>query len=135
MSERTIEGYAISNQLFTVKLRRHYRVFRRGREPSRIPVRPLKCLRNKSRKLKEFVYERILSSIPKSSKQHCYIHMKVRKFAKINLVTLLIGILNYHRSNTLMQGCYIIAGDLLQTQNIFSLHNLLLNRKRYLTVY
>ena len=34
MSELSIEGYAISNQLFTVKLRRHYRVFRRDREPS-----------------------------------------------------------------------------------------------------
>ena len=83
MSELSIEGYAISNQLFTVKLRRHYRVFRRDREPSKMIVRTLKCLRNKNRKLKEFVYNRILPSIPKSSKLQCYIHMKVRKFAKI----------------------------------------------------
>ncbi|RMX39920.1 hypothetical protein pdam_00024739 [Pocillopora damicornis] len=39
-------------------------------------VRTLKCLRNKNRKLKEFVYNRILPSIPKSSKLQCYIHMK-----------------------------------------------------------
>ena len=78
-----IEGYAISNQLFTVKLRRHYRVFRRDREPSRIPLRTLKCLRNKSRKLKEFVYKRILPNIPQSSKLQCYTHVKVRKFSKI----------------------------------------------------
>ena len=83
MSELSIEGYAISNQLFTVKLRRHYRVFRRDREPSRIPVRTLKCLRNKSRKMMEFVYKRILPSIPKSSKLQFYTHVKVRKFSKI----------------------------------------------------
>ena len=56
MSERSIEGYAISNHRFTVKLRKHYRVFRRDREPNRIPVRTLKCLWNKSRKLRESVY-------------------------------------------------------------------------------
>ena len=83
MSELSIEGYAISNQLFTVKLRWHYRVFRRDRGPSRIPVRSLKCLGNKSRKLKEFVYKRIVPCIPKSSKLQCYIHMKVRKFTKV----------------------------------------------------
>ena len=56
MSERSIEGYAISNHRFTVKLSKHYRVFRRDRELNRIPVRTLKCLRNKSRKLRESVY-------------------------------------------------------------------------------
>ncbi|RMX48086.1 hypothetical protein pdam_00002590 [Pocillopora damicornis] len=60
-----------------------YRVFRRDREPSRIPVRTLKCLRNKSRKMMEFVYKRILPSIPKSSKLQFYTHVKVRKFSKI----------------------------------------------------
>ena len=69
--------------IITVNPRRHYRVFRRDREPSRIPVRTLKCLRNKSRKLKEFVYKRILPIIPKSSKLQCYIHVNVRKFTKI----------------------------------------------------
>ena len=83
MNVLIIEGYAISNQLFTVKLRRLYRVFRRDREPSRIPVRTLKCLRNKSRKMMEFVYKRILPSIPKSSKLQFYTHVKVRKFSKI----------------------------------------------------
>ena len=40
---------------------KHRRRFRRDREPSRIPIRSLKRLRNKSRKVREFVYARILS--------------------------------------------------------------------------
>ena len=60
-SEPFIEKYqakpAISNELshimFTCK---HNRVFRRDREPSRIPEATLKRLRRKGRKLKEFVY-------------------------------------------------------------------------------
>ena len=50
--------------MFTCK---HNRVFRRDGEPSRIPDATLKRLRRKGRKLKEFVYERIRPSIPKSS--------------------------------------------------------------------
>ena len=83
MSERSIEGYAISNQLFTVKLRWLYRVFRRDQEPSRIPLRTLKCLRIKSRKLKEFGFKRILLSITKSSKLQCCIHMKLENLQKL----------------------------------------------------
>ena len=45
------------------KLKSH-RVCRRDREPSRIPIRSLKSLRNKSRKVGEFVYARILSCFP-----------------------------------------------------------------------
>ncbi|RMX43178.1 hypothetical protein pdam_00009742 [Pocillopora damicornis] len=43
--------------------RKSHRVCRRDREPSRMPIRSLKS-RNKSRKVREFVYARILSCIP-----------------------------------------------------------------------
>ena len=84
-SEPFIEKYqakpAISNELshimFTCK---QNRVFRRDREPSRIPEATLKRLRRKGRKLKEFVYERIRPSIPKSSWLRRYV--KVRKVTK-----------------------------------------------------
>ena len=47
--------------------RKSHRVCRRDREPSRIPIRSLKRLKNKSRKVRKFVYARILSFIPMSS--------------------------------------------------------------------
>ena len=49
------------------KLKSH-RVCRRDREPSRKPVRSLKSLRNKSRKVREFVYARVFP---------CYLHCTV----------------------------------------------------------
>ena len=52
----------------------YHGVSKRDREPSRMPVRTLKCLAKKSRKLKEFVYDRI------RSKMHGYV--KVRKLQK-----------------------------------------------------
>ena len=83
-SEPSIEKYqakpAISSELplimFTCK---HNRVFRRNREPSRTPKATLKRLRRKGRKLKEFVYERIRPSIPKSS--------WLRRYVKVRRVT------------------------------------------------
>ena len=56
----------ISNELFKVnhaknKLHKHYRVFRRDHEPSRIPIRTLERLRNRNRKVREFVYKGIRS--------------------------------------------------------------------------
>jgi len=59
--------------MFTCK---HNRVFRRDREPSRIPEATLKRLRRKGRKLKEFVR----LSIPKSSWLRRYV--KVRRAIK-----------------------------------------------------
>ena len=90
MSEPSIEKYqvkpAISNELshimFTCK---HNRVFRCDWEPSRIPEATLEPLRRKTRKLKEFVYERIRLSIPKSSWLCCCV--KVRRVTK-NICTL-----------------------------------------------
>ena len=63
--------------MFTCK---HNRVFRRDGEPSGIPETTLKRLRRKGRKLKEFVYERIRPSIPKSSWLRRYV--KVRRVTK-----------------------------------------------------
>ena len=64
---------------------KHNRVFRRDREPIRIPEATLKRLRRKGRKLKELVYERIRLSIPKSSWVRRYV--KVRRVTK-NVCTL-----------------------------------------------
>ena len=56
MSEPFIEKHAISTELSNVNREKHrrksHRVCRRDREPSRIPIRTLKRLRNKSRKVK-----------------------------------------------------------------------------------
>jgi len=57
----------------------HNRAFKRGRAPSRIPVRTLKSLKNKSRKLRQFVYKAIRSNIPKSSKIHSFMKCPKRK--------------------------------------------------------
>ena len=57
MSEPFIEKHAISTELSNVNREKHrrksYRVCRRDREPSRIPIRSLKRLRNKSRKVRK----------------------------------------------------------------------------------
>ena len=57
MSEPFIEKHAISTELSNVNREKHrrksHRVCRRDREPSRIPIRSLKRLRNKSRKVRK----------------------------------------------------------------------------------
>ena len=71
LSEPFMEKHAISTELCNVNREKHklksHRVCRRDREPSRIPIRSLKSLKNKSRKVREFVYARILSCFPMSS--------------------------------------------------------------------
>ena len=80
MSEPLIEKHAISTERTYVNREKHrhksHRVCRRDREPSRIPIRSLKRLRNKSRKVRKFVYARILSCIPMSSTLYCYVNAK-----------------------------------------------------------
>ena len=80
MSEPFIEKLAMSTELCNVNRERHklksHRVCRRDREPSRIPIRSLKSFRNKSRKVREFVYARILSCFPMSSTLYCYLFNK-----------------------------------------------------------
>ena len=73
MSEPLSEKHAISTELTSVNRGKHRR---KSREPSRIPIRSLKRLRNKSRKVRKFVYARILSSIPVSSTLYCYVNAK-----------------------------------------------------------
>ena len=52
-------------QLDKKHLQKRHRIFRHDREPSRIPARTQERLSNKSRKVREFVYECICSSTPK----------------------------------------------------------------------
>ena len=62
MSEPFIEKHAVSTELCNVNREKHklksHPVCRRDREPTRIPIRSLKSLRNKSRKVREFGYTR-----------------------------------------------------------------------------
>ena len=51
-----------------------HRVCRRDRESSRMPIRSSKSLTDKSSKVREFVYARILWYIPMSSTLHCYVN-------------------------------------------------------------
>ena len=78
MSELFIEKHALSTELSNVNREKHrrksHRVCRRDREPSRIPIRSLKRLRNKSRKVRKFVYARILPCIPMSSTLYRYVN-------------------------------------------------------------
>ena len=45
-------------------------------------IRSLKSLRNKSRKVREFVYERVLSRFPMSSTLYCYVRNAKNIFKK-----------------------------------------------------
>ena len=86
MSEHLWVNLSLRNMLYqlsyvtNVNQEKHkfksHRVCRRNREPSRIPIISLKSLRNKSRKVREFVYSRILSCFPKSSTLYCYVNAK-----------------------------------------------------------
>ena len=74
--------HAISNELCHILFScKHNCVFRGDREPSRVPEPTLNCLRNKTRILKEFVYERIRPSIPNSSWLRCCVNW-LEKFQK-----------------------------------------------------
>jgi len=68
MGEPFIEKHAISTELCNVNQEKHklrsHRVCRCDREPSRIPIRSLKSLRNKSTKVREFVHAHNLSCFP-----------------------------------------------------------------------
>ena len=80
MSEPFIEKHAISTKLSNVNQEKHrrksHRVCRPDREPSRIPIRSLKRLRIKSRKVRKFVYARVLLWIPVSFTLYCYVNTK-----------------------------------------------------------
>ena len=56
---------------------------RRGRAPSRLPMKKLKSLLKKTRQVRLFVWKGILKITPLSSKIHCYV--KNRKGLHLNL--------------------------------------------------
>ena len=95
MSEPFIAKHGISTGLCNVNREKHklksHRVCRRDREPSTIPIRSLKSLRNKSRKVREFVYARILSCFPMSSTLYCYVNAK--NIFKKRSLCLVIGLI------------------------------------------
>ena len=56
----------------------------RDREPSRLPLRTLKRLEKKSKKLRDIVYDYLRSNTPKPSKMHGYLKVKKIKRCEIN---------------------------------------------------
>ena len=64
---------------------------RRDREPSRIPVKKLKRLSQKSRKLKVFVWKKILKITPLSSKLHGSISCRLRSQVKRRRIIASLG--------------------------------------------
>ena len=55
---------------------KHRRQFTFDRKPSEIPIRSLKRLGNKSRKVREFVYACVLPCIRMSSSVYCDVNVK-----------------------------------------------------------
>ena len=80
MNAPFIKKHAISTEVSNVSRENHRwksnRLCRCDCEPSRIPIRSLIRLRNKGRKVRKFVYARILSCIPMSSTLYCYVNAK-----------------------------------------------------------
>ena len=76
MKEPFIEKHITSSGPCNVNREKHkhksHRLRRRDREPSRIPIRSLKSLRKKSRKVREFVYARIFFHV-----YPCHLHCTV----------------------------------------------------------
>ena len=82
MSEPFIEKHAISTELSNVNREKHrrksHRACRRDCEPSRIPVRSLKRLRNKSRKDKPIIALKKKTQANASRKNKVYLQRKPR---------------------------------------------------------
>ena len=80
------------------------RVFRRDREPSRIPEASLKRLRRKSRKLKEFVYECIRPSIANSSWLSRYVKVSgvTKNVCKLNTKRVRLNKVTQHEKKYLL---------------------------------
>ena len=78
MCEPFIEKRAISTELSNVNREKHrrksHRVCRRDREPSRIPIRSLKRLRNKSRKVRKNLSMHVFSHV-----FPCHLNYTVKK--------------------------------------------------------
>ena len=78
MCEPFIEKHALSTELSNVNREKHrrksHRVCRRDREPSRIPIRSLKRLRNKSRKVRKNLSMHVFSHV-----SPCHLNYTVKK--------------------------------------------------------
>ena len=71
---RSRRGKFIYNRTYNpVGLNKVSHFSRRGRAPSRLPTKKIKSLFKKTRKLRLFVWKRILKNTPLSSKIHCYV--------------------------------------------------------------
>ena len=73
-----IPNEPLNHNLDKKRLQKRHRTLRRDREPRRIPIRTLQRLTNKNRKVREFVYKCMCSSIPPSSKMHCFSKHKLK---------------------------------------------------------
>ena len=68
------KAYKLSSDIYdNTHIHKHHQAARRDREPSRIPLRAMKRLKNKSRKVRQLVYDRIRSMVPKSSRLHWHV--------------------------------------------------------------
>ena len=76
MSEHLRVNLSSRNMLYQLNYLKSHRVCRHDREPSRMQIRSLKRSRRKSRKVRRFVYARILSCIPMSSTLYFYVSAK-----------------------------------------------------------
>ena len=71
---RSRRGKFIYNRTYNpVGLNKVSHFSRRGRAPSRLPMKKLKSLLKKTRKVRHFVWKGILKNRPLSSKIHCYV--------------------------------------------------------------
>ena len=71
---RSRRGKFIYNRTYNpVGLNKVSHFSRRGRAPSRLPMKKLKSLLKKTRKVRLFVWRGILKNTPLSSKIHCYV--------------------------------------------------------------
>ena len=71
---RSRRGKFIYNRAYNpVGLNKVSHFSRRGRAPNRLPMKKLKSLSKKTRKVKLFVWNGILKNTPLSSKIHCYV--------------------------------------------------------------
>ena len=71
---RSRRGKFIYNRTYNpVGLNKVNHFSRRGRAPSRLPMKKLKSLLKKTRKVRLFVWKGILKNTPLSSKIHCYV--------------------------------------------------------------
>ena len=71
---RSRRGKFIDNRTYnSVGLNKGSNFSRRGHAPSRLPMKKLKSLLKKTRKVRLFVWKGILKNTPFSSKIHCYV--------------------------------------------------------------